>query len=109
MAGDEIWKMSCYQYMGLPTERKCQMCGKRFCAREEYVFTRGTDSHKLWFCSWGCLRKFDLDGETPDKMSEHGKKIIRLLNAGKRARDIAEEMGIKIGMVYYYDRKRGLI
>ena len=95
-------------YCGLPTERKCLMCGKLFCAREEWVFTRGKDSHKLWLCSWKCLREYDEKQEKLEKKPNKIKdEIMRLLAEGESAKDIANELGIRQSMVYYYDELYG--
>ena len=84
------------------------MCGKLFNARAEYVFVTGREAHKKWFCSWHCLR------ENEKKTAKRGKKpsylkdeILKLLDEGIKPREIAERLGIRQDMVYYYDRQYG--
>ena len=91
----------CY---GFPAEKTCAVCGKKFLAREDYVYKKGRDSHRVWYCSWHCLRSVEKEKEPKCK---HSREIIAMLKEGKRAREISETLWVNLGMVYYYDRKCG--
>lgn len=40
--------------------RKCKVCGKGFESCFDWVYkTRPTGKRWVWFCSWGCLRKYE--------------------------------------------------
>ena len=96
--------MNSWSYCGLPLERKCEICKKDFCARDEWVYVRGVDSHRKWFCSWKCLRKYDAKQEERKKKPCQTKdEILQMLAEGKNAKEISEELGIRQAMVYYYD------
>lgn len=82
------------------------MCKKVFCARDEWVYVRGKDSHRIWLCSWSCLRKWD-EKHGIRKPNKAKDEILRLLGEGKTAKEIADALGIRQAMVYYYDKQYG--
>ena len=92
-------------------EHKCAECGKSFCAREEWAYVRAkesTSSHKKWFCSWGCLRKYEAKhGDGNRKPNKAKDEILRMLSEGKSAKEISDVLGIRQAMVYYYDKQYG--
>ena len=72
-------------------ERVCDSCGKKFDVQRpdlwRYVRVSGRGQLKMWFCSWGCMRKFDLRKDE-DEMVKHDRKqiaeeMIRLAGEGQ--------------------------
>ena len=100
--------MNSWSYCGLPPEKKCAICGKKFCVRPEYRYTRGVEKAQKYFCSWHCMREYDKKwvhgGRKPNKAKDD---ILRLLNEGVEPKDIAEQLKIKLTMVYYYKDQYG--
>lgn len=47
-------------------EKKCHECGKEIFVTPEWVYKRGEYSRVKYFCSWGCLCKFDKKRTTRD-------------------------------------------
>lgn len=44
--------------LGLDTE--CPICGKVFLRPDaDWIYRRWTGNKMLYFCSWGCLRRFE--------------------------------------------------
>ena len=60
-------------------ERVCDSCGKKFDVQRpdlwRYVRVSGRGQLKMWFCSWGCMRQFDL-GKDENEMVKHDRKQI---------------------------------
>lgn len=87
-------------------ERTCPMCGKIFIAREgEWAYKRRDSNHRVkYFCSWGCLQKFDQ--QKPKKVAaEKREKLIELIKRGMTASEIVRTTGIeKTKVRYWMDR-----
>ena len=98
--------MNGWSLEGLPAERRCAVCGKRFCARNEYAYTRGKNERKRFFCSWHCLREFDRMGNFTrgKRPNENKDEIIRLLREGRRTGEIARAVGVSTSIVSYYKK-----
>ena len=87
-------------------ERTCPICQKIFIPNEgSWVYKRkGTDKKVIYFCSWSCLNKYDL--EHPKKIAiEQREDIIRLIKKGMKTVEIARELGIDRRKVQYWQQK----
>ena len=91
---------------GLPSEKKCYVCGKTFSARDGYVYTTGSDNHhKKWFCSWHCMREQEKQqSKKPNKLKD---KVLAMAREGIPARDIDDKLGVTREVVYYYNELYG--
>lgn len=47
-------------------EKKCHECGKVIFITPGWVYKRGRDYRLKYFCSWGCMCKFDKKRATRD-------------------------------------------
>ena len=94
----------------LGREKRCYVCGKAFLGSEEdwaYKRTKAGTGHPLYFCSWKHLREYDQSHvkKRGRKRTPYEAEIYRRLAGGERPTEIARELGITKGTVwYYYDR-----
>lgn len=90
-------------------DKVCPVCRKHFLGDSDlWVYKRLKSGGKYaYFCSWTCVRQWDA-GHQPKKgrkRTPHEHEIYRRLEAGERPYQIARELGITKGTVwYYYDR-----
>lgn len=56
--------------------KTCTMCGKRFEVLwpEIWAYKRGLGTNTSYFCSWGCLRKYDKEREQNIMLKDEQKK-----------------------------------
>lgn len=86
-------------------DRKCFMCGKQFLVpNDDYVYKRQKDTKYRYFCSYGCMRKYDREQETRKgrKPSHYITQIYEMLDDGVSVREIADRLGILQTTVKYY-------
>ena len=103
----------------IDSQRKCPVCGKMFWAHDaQWAYKKYLVSMNgtVWFCSWGCLRRFEKEKpeikETGKKMSNR-QRVIQCLKDGLNPNEIALLLDISPATVRYYirgiknDEKRG--
>jgi len=85
-------------------ERKCYKCGKHFIvpSPEEWVFKRRINNYPKYFCSWSCIRKYDMNQGTK---AERQEKIINALEAGSSVEEICKKFDVDRHNVVYWQRK----
>jgi len=75
----------------------CASCGKRFTIRGAWGYAYGG----LYVCSYKCMRKMQAEDEK--RMAPEIKEQVRqMLEAGIKATEIADKLGIKAQAVYDY-------
>ena len=116
-------------------DKKCKECGKVFLVRDitDYAYscaTGKTGQGRAYFCSWGCLRKWERDEEhaktmrrseakrdashnpaktPPRKLSEEKKaEMCRLYTEGHSAREISQMVHSSTETIYQVLYKAGL-
>lgn len=59
-------------------ERKCYECGKTFVAMDisQWAYRRN-DRYMRYFCSYGCMRKWDKRQEEQRKKAKHDKWLAK--------------------------------
>ena len=89
------------------TERNCPICGKEFFINgEEWAYKRRDTPRgkQIWFCSWGCMRKYE-KGEQGLKgrgaRLNRRDRICQMLDDGLNDREIAQLLGITPTAVAY--------
>ena len=96
--------------------RICPVCQKEFVVYDEsWAFTGHLDTNKhrkVWFCSWGCMRKYER-GETNltgrgVRLSEKKRKIWAALDDGLTVHEISTLLDVPVTQVNYYKYKRPL-
>ena len=96
----------------LDSERKCPVCGKTFWimdANWSYKQVIKALKGTVWFCSWGCMRKYEK--EKP-QLSGRGlretnrQRVMQALDDGLNVKEIAVMLDISPETVRYY--KRGI-
>ena len=86
-------------------ERKCPVCEKVFIlADEEWAYKRIRDHKAKYFCSWGCLCKYE---QTMPKRVEKGQRedMIRMLKEGKGISEIVRTLGVDRSKVKYWKER----
>lgn len=60
--------------MMIGDERKCSMCGRRFIAMDisQWAYKRMA-KHMKYFCSYNCMRKYDMSLEEKRKKDKHDR------------------------------------
>ena len=83
-------------------EHKCPICGKVFIKKEGWVFKRTIAKHEKDFCSWGCMRKFEVEKGTKIDRRE---RIIQAIKDGLSNREISSLLDEDQTKINYW-RKR---
>ena len=71
-------------------ERKCAVCRKPFIIYPGWAYKHGTGEHKIVFCSWSCLRKWE-SGQGTSR--ERRQTIIRALQDGLNPKEVSILLG----------------
>ena len=107
--------------MALIFEKKCTICGRKFCPSAEWVYKRGSNhgyADKM-FCSYACMKKYDRILEerarkmrekrkmgktkvTFDDIAKRKEAIAQMLDKGLNLQQIAETLGVSTTCVRYY-------
>lgn len=75
---DDVWRE---QWRDTYIPCNCAECGKVFVppVKTQWAYKRGSKSHRrdggayvIYFCSWGCMRKYDRESVPP--VSRRGRK-----------------------------------
>ena len=100
---EEGKKMDANQLIG--RERKCPVCGKVFILVDEGWAYRRIQGHKaMYFCSWGCLCKYERT--RPKKVAiEQREDLIRMLKEGKGISEIVRTLGVDRSKVIYWKER----
>lgn len=73
----------------------CRQCGKHFECRQEYTYKvhkYGSVVQYHWFCSWKCLREFEINkAKRPTKREE---QFLELLDSGESLAETARKLGV---------------
>ena len=86
-------------------ERKCPVCGKVFIlADEEWAYKRIRDHRAKYFCSWGCLCRYE---QTRPMRVAKGQRedMIRMLKEGKGISEIVRTLGVDSSKVKYWKER----
>lgn len=77
--------------------RECGTCGKRFPVLYPHLwrFKRPQGAKKVYFCSYGCVRKFDQKGVEKVELSEKARKALEIAVAGGDPIGFLKEEGSK--------------
>jgi hypothetical protein len=97
-----------------PRERACWVCGKHFMIRDEWVYRRYIPQHGVsYFCSWGHMRKYDMEvesktkGKRPPRGNGKGTRkaaeIVRMLEEGYTHGEVMKALNVSETTVRYYD------
>ena len=90
---------------------KCPVCGKEFfVTHQDLVYKRhNSKSQCIWFCSYGCMRKYDTSdpamngrGERKLKAPSKAERICEMLDNGLTMAEISRLTGYSSGTVNYY-------
>lgn len=83
-------------------ERKCEVCGKEFLIRPDWVYKRQAgDGYKV-FCSWGCMREWEK--RKPDRRDQ-AEKIRQALEDGLTVGEIVRLLSVDRRVVMYWEKK----
>ena len=86
-------------------ERKCPVCGNVFILGDENLAYKRVSGHKMmYFCSYGCLGKFE---KTRPKKVAKGQRedMIRMLKEGKGISEIVRTLGVERSKVIYWKER----
>lgn len=83
------------------SQHKCPRCGKTFWASQEWVYCRGYEKHRRYFCSWKCLREEERENPT---MTERINQAIR---DGLTDSEIKKHLGVTQRQIDFRKEKKG--
>jgi len=86
-------------------ERKCPICGGVFIlGGENWAYKRVSGHKTMYFCSYGCLGKFE---KTRPKKVAKGQRedMIRMLKEGKGISEIVRTLGVERSKVIYWKER----
>ena len=85
-------------------EKECHMCGKKFIVQspDQYVYKRLFGRNEKYFCSWGCLRKWEA---TRGSKVTRRDKIIDALKDGMSVKEICYKFDVDRTNVVYWQNK----
>lgn len=86
-------------------ERKCPVCEKVFIlADEEWAYKRIRDHKAQYFCSWGCLCRYEQT--RPKRVAKDQRDdMIRMLKEGKGISEIVRTLGVDRSKVKYWKER----
>ena len=86
-------------------ERKCPVCGKVFIlVDDEWAYKRVHGHKQMYFCSWGCMGKYD--NTRPKKVAiDQREDLIRMLKEGKGVSEIVRTLGVDRSKVKYWKER----
>ena len=86
-------------------ERKCPVCGKVFIlVDDEWAYKRIQGHKAMYFCSWGCMGKYD--NTRPKKVAiDQREDLIRMLKEGKGVSEIVRTLGVDRSKVKYWKER----
>ena len=86
-------------------ERKCPVCGKVFIlVDDEWAYKRVQGHKQMYFCSWGCMGKYD--NTRPKKVAiDQREDLIRMLKEGKGVSEIVRTLGVDRSKVKYWKER----
>ena len=86
-------------------ERKCPVCEKVFIlADEEWAYKRIRDHKAKYFCSWGCLCRYEQT--RPKRVAKDQREdMIRMLKEGKGISEIVRTLGVDRSKVKYWKER----
>ena len=79
--------------------RTCPVCGKEYWAGQEWVYRKGYEKSYRYFCSWGCLRREEL--ETESRKKRIGREIVKAIEDGLSNEEIRDRFGVTQGQIDY--------
>ena len=87
--------------------RECGTCGKRFAVLYPHLwkFKRPQGAKKVYFCSYGCVRKFDQKGVEKVELSEKARKALEIAVAGGNPIEFLKDEGSKNPSAAWYNIK----
>lgn len=87
--------------------RECGTCGKRFAVLYPHLwkFKRPQGTKKVYFCSYGCVRKFDQKGVEKVELSEKARKALEIAVAGGNPIEFLKDEGSKNPSAAWYNIK----
>lgn len=86
-------------------ERRCPICKKVFILVDDgWVYKRIRDQKAKYFCSWGCLCRYE---QTRPKRVAKGQRedMIRMLKEGKGISEIVRTLGVDRSKVIYWKER----
>ena len=86
-------------------EKHCIVCNKGIIAGPEWVFLVGSTHNKQYFCSWGCMRKFEKNRGTK---AERRETIQRAISDGMTTEQIVNTYHVDRTNVIYWQKKMGV-
>ena len=100
------------QFLLLDSSRICPVCQKEFVTTDEWVYRCFSDTNKhqsVWFCSYGCKRKYEKGEVTLNgrgvRLSEKKRRIWKALDDGLSVKEICTLLNVTVGSVNYYKSK----
>ena len=84
------------------TERKCPICHKVFIKHDGWVYERKIASKTRSYCSWGCLRQWEI---THGTKIDRRDKIIQAIHDGLSNREIASLLEEDMTKINYWRKK----
>ena len=87
-------------------DKICPICGKQFMFYEEtWVYKRRRkEQGTKYFCSYGCMNKYDLQHPKPIAV-EQREAIIRMIRGGAKTSDIVRTLGVDRSKVRYWQER----
>lgn len=91
-------------------ERVCPVCKREYIATPEWVYKR----KESYFCSWGCLRKYEKThgvtihgrgGNRKPISDEQKRTVANRVKGGETCREIAVEMDVSIAAIQKIQKK----
>lgn len=88
------------------SEKTCPYCGKGFIVNSpsDWVFKRNFHGADRMFCSWSCVRAWDVKRGTK---AERRERIIAALNEGMDVDEICKKLEVDRSNVVYWKNKLG--
>ena len=84
-------------------EKVCPICKKIFiCNSGEWAYRKGTRDHFKFFCSWGCLRKYEGGGKTK---LQRRMAILDELEKGTPVPEIVKKLAEDPSLVNYWKKR----